>query len=163
MAFLPTEKQHTFFMRKALEQAQKAALKGEVPIGAVIVDPTGTIIARAYNQTEQKHTQAAHAEVQALAKAGKKRGDWRLDGHWLYVTLEPCTMCMGLIRLSRLAGVIYAAESPLFGYRLDSSDGSRVYKKDALRVLDGPFAQESAHLLQKFFKKQRKKGERRET
>ncbi len=151
--------QDKYFMGKALIEARKAYAKDEVPIGAVIVGPEGTIVARAYNRVESAHTQCAHAEVQAIQKAGKKRGDWRLDGHWLYVTLEPCTMCMGLIFLSRLSGVVYGADSPLFGYRLDKVGTSRVYKKDALVVIKGVGVQESAKLLKHFFQGKRKKGE----
>jgi tRNA(adenine34) deaminase len=151
------EKEHSFFMNEALKLAQKAFCKDEVPIGAVIVDEQGTIIARTYNKVESQKTQSAHAEVLAITKAAKRKNDWRLDGCWLYVTLEPCTMCMGLIKLSRLSGVVYAAASPLFGYRLDNNDGSRVYKRDALLVMHGLREQDASQLLQQFFKKKRKK------
>ena len=103
-------------MNVAISEALKALAKEEVPIGAVIVNKEGVIIARAHNLTEHNHTQAAHAEVLAIQKAGKKLGDWRLEGCWLYVTLEPCAMCYNLAVLSRLDGIVYGAESPLFGY-----------------------------------------------
>ncbi len=103
-------------MKAAISEAAKALAKDEVPIGAVIVNKDGDIIARAHNLTEHKHTQAAHAEVLAIEKAGKKIGDWRLEGCWLYVTLEPCAMCYNLAVLSRLDGIVYGADSPLFGY-----------------------------------------------
>jgi tRNA(adenine34) deaminase len=151
------EKDH-FFMHKALKLAHKAYSLDEVPIGAIAVDCQGTIIGRGYNLVEKKHTQRAHAEVIALEQAAKKKKDWRLEGCWLYVTLEPCTMCMGLIQLSRLQGVVYAASSPLFGY-LDSSTTSFVYRKDTPIIIAGVGAQESAQLLRLFFKEKRKKDE----
>jgi tRNA(Arg) A34 adenosine deaminase TadA len=106
------------FMDAALEQAEIAAEQSEVPVGAVVIDEKGAIIARAYNQVEHTGTQRAHAEMLALEQAALSRGNWRLSGCWLYVTLEPCTMCMGLARLSRVAGVVYGARSPLMGYSL---------------------------------------------
>jgi tRNA(adenine34) deaminase len=153
-------KQDLLFMQAALAQARVAFEKGEVPIGAVIVAPCGTIIARAFNQVEQRHTQRAHAELLALEKAARKNSDWRLDGHWLYVTLEPCTMCMGLAKLSRLAGIVYGAGSPLFGYQLDNVVGLRVYNEGTPLIVKGVEADSSALLLKQFFKdKREKKGE----
>lgn len=144
------------YMNAALAQAQRAYEKNEVPIGAIIVAPDGTIVARAHNQVESKKTQRAHAESVVIEKANKKLQNWRLTDCWLYVSLEPCTMCMGLIRLSRLAGVVYAAESPLFGYKndLQLGDGSRVYNKD-LKVIAGVGAGEATALMKRFFKKKR--------
>lgn len=150
-----TEKDQ-FFMRKALTLAKRAYALDEVPIGALVVDASGKIIGRGYNQIEKKHEQHAHAEMLAIKKATQKKNDWRLDGCWLYVNLEPCVMCMGLIILSRLQGVVYGASSPLFGY-LDSSMGSFVYKKDTPIVIAGVYAQEAAQLLRTFFQEKRKK------
>ncbi len=103
-----------FFMTKALHQAERALAHEEVPIGAIVVAKDGKIIARAYNQIEKKGTQCAHAEALAIQRAGKKLGDWRLHGCWIYVTLEPCLMCFGLIQLSRIEGLVYGAPSTLF-------------------------------------------------
>src|SRR3990167_8787540 len=86
-----------FGMEHALQQAYKANDKNEVPIGAVILNKDGKIIARAYNQVEKKETQLAHAELQVLDKATKKMKRWRLHDCTLYVTLQPCMMCMGAI------------------------------------------------------------------
>lgn len=147
------------FMAEALKLANKAYDRDEVPIGAVVVSANGTIIGRGYNNVEHAHSQIAHAEVSAVEQASQAIGDWRLNDCWLYVTLEPCTMCMGLIRLSRLAGVVYAAASPLFGFRLDNTEGLSVYKKDAFAIIEGIRAEESVALLQKFFQQKRKSGE----
>lgn len=145
------------YMSKALAYAHTAYAADEVPIGAVVVDDTGAIIGRGYNRVEALKTQMAHAEMRAIAAATKKRNDWRLEGCWLYVTLEPCTMCMGLAQLSRLDGVVFGAPSPLFGYRLDNSADNWIYKKDAVQVIEGVCAAQAAELLKKFFQKQRKR------
>jgi tRNA(adenine34) deaminase len=91
------DKNH-FFMAQALKQARLALKYDEVPIGAIVVSPEGAIVGRGYNQTERKSSQAFHAEVLAVTRAGHKMGDWRLNGCWVYVTLEPCVMCMNLKR-----------------------------------------------------------------
>lgn len=160
------EQSPEFFMGKALLQAEMALRKDEVPIGAVLVDAQGTIIARAHNVVEHKKSQTAHAEVIAIERACKKRGDWRLDNCWLYVTLEPCLMCLGLMYLSRLQGVYFGAQSPLFGYRtyyemlgkrfLEEEGKSVVsaYKK-SLKIVGGIREQESSTLLKVFFKRAR--------
>ena len=153
-----TEKDQ-FFMEQALEQAKRAGAIDEVPIGAVVVNPEGEIVGRGYNSVERDCTQRSHAESLAIEQASKNFGDWRLNGHWLYVTLEPCSMCMGLIKLSRLNGVVYGAASPLFGFHLDNQDDLWVYKRDAFSIIEGVKGQESAALLKDFFHKKRKKSE----
>ncbi len=143
------------YMRKALEYAQQAASEGEVPIGALVVDPSGEIIGVGYNQVEQRKTQTAHAEMTALFQAAQRKGDWRLENCTLYVTLEPCTMCSGAARLSRLAGVIYGAQSNLFGCHLDKDSFIPLYSKDTPFFKGGVCAQECADVLKAFFKKRR--------
>jgi len=144
------------FMRQALACARRAFAYDEVPIGAVIVDATGSVIGRGYNRVEKRKCQIAHAEAVAIERATQKRADWRLDGCWIYVTLEPCSMCMSLIQLSRCVGMVYGAKSPLFGYRLDNTPGSPVYKRDAFTIVGGIQGEHSAHLLQTFFQRKRK-------
>lgn len=153
-----TEKDQ-FFMQEAIEQAKLAVTIGEVPIGAIIVNAAGEIVGWGHNSVERDITQRSHAECLAIEHASKKLGDWRLNGHWLYVTLEPCSMCMGLIKLSRLDGVVYAAASPLFGFRLDNQEDLWVYKRDVFSVIEGVKKEESAALLKDFFHKKRKKSE----
>jgi tRNA(adenine34) deaminase len=147
------------FMQKALEQAQLATAAGEVPVGAVVVNAAGEIVGSGFNSVERDCTQRAHAECLAIEQARAKQGDWRLTGHWLYVTLEPCSMCMGLIKLSRLSGVVYGASSPLFGFQLDNKDDLWVYKRNALFILEGVKEQDAMALLKDFFHKKRKKSE----
>lgn len=157
----PSFKQnHEFYMKKALLQAHCAFKRDEVPVGAVVVNKDGTVIARAYNSVEKSNTQTGHAELRAIAKAGKRLGDWRLEGCWLYVTLEPCGMCMNAIVMARLAGVVYGAQSPLFGYqKIEKEGGFWLYKKNTLDIIGGIYKDHAINLLQRFFKDKRKKSE----
>ena len=157
---METKEKKNKFMALALKQAQKALEKGEVPIGAVIVDVGGKVIARAYNKVETKKSQVAHAEVLAIKKAAKKVGDWRLSGCWMYVSLEPCLMCFGLIQLSRMAGVVYGAKSTLFGCSLSDVPTLPTYAKD-LVIEGGVKEQESLQLLKAFFGQLRKKKKKK--
>ncbi|MBI1922112.1 MAG: tRNA adenosine(34) deaminase TadA [Geobacter sp.] len=102
------------WMGYALREARKAAACGEVPIGAVMVHD-GKIIARGYNLRESKNDPSAHAELIAIRKAAAKLGDWRLSGTTLYVTLEPCIMCMGAILLARVKRVVFGCYDPKGG------------------------------------------------
>jgi tRNA(adenine34) deaminase len=144
------------FMKKALLQAAVALKHNEVPIGAVIVDQEGVVLSRAYNRIESNGCQAAHAEVIAIQRACKKRGGWRLNGCWIYVTLEPCLMCLGLIQLSRLEGIVYGAQSHLFGSGIKDLTKLPSYAK-GLKIEGGIKEKESVALLQAFFKNARKK------
>ncbi len=155
MAYQCNTEEHTYFMHQALEQAHKAYQADEVPVGAIIVDQKGTVLARAYNQVESQNTQCAHAELLALAQAGQQLGDWRLLDCWLFVTLQPCSMCMHAIRLHRLAGVVYGADSPLFGYHLDKKEFDSVYKDDTIQIVSGIEGEKSEQLLKQFFKEKR--------
>lgn len=109
-----TEQDH-FFMTMARGLAKRSLARGEVPVGAVVVDAQGVVIGRGYNLMEAKGTQQAHAEMRALSAAAKKRGGWRLDECTLYITLEPCVQCLGCATLSRVSRIVYGAPSPQFG------------------------------------------------
>lgn len=154
-----------FFMSKALLQAKVALKHDEVPVGAVVVDESGNIISRAYNKMEKLGCQTGHAEILAIQKACKKIGDWRLDGCWLYVTLEPCLMCLGLINVSRIKGVVFGASSQYFGSGIGKfapefermhDFNARQYTKNLI-IKSGSKEQESIMLLKDFFVKLRKK------
>ena len=106
--------QHDFFLNEAILEAQKAALMGEVPIGAVVVKDD-RIIGRGHNRREIDHDPTAHAEILALRDAGRTLGTWRLAGCTLYVTMEPCPMCCGALINSRIDTVVYGADEPKFG------------------------------------------------
>lgn len=101
------ELDHQYYMKLALHQAKLAANKDEVPIGCIIVDKDGIVIAKAYNWREHNQLSTAHAEVRAIEKACKKLGTWRLEDCTLYVTVEPCAMCSGTIIQSRIKHVVY--------------------------------------------------------
>ena len=143
-------------MQQALALAKKAFAADEVPIGAIVVDSNGQIVGRGYNHVEKKNSQTAHAEVIAIEKACKKIGDWRLEGCALFVTLEPCIMCMGLIQLSRVSKLVLGARSPLFGYHLDNYMESQLYKKGIITVKEGVLEGQAAELLKRFFQQKRK-------
>ncbi len=140
-------------MREALKEAGKAARKGEVPVGAVVVKD-GKILGRGHNLTESKQSALTHAEMMALAKATKKLKSWRLNGCDLYVTLEPCGMCAGAIVLSRIENLFYGAadpkagvvesianalENPKLNHRVKVTGG--ILKEDCSKVLSGFFKQ----------------------
>ena len=101
-------------MRLALEQAA-AAQDADVPVGAVVLDPVGTVIASARNRREADGDPTAHAEIVAIRAAARSLGSWRLAGCTLVVTLEPCTMCAGAVRAARLGRLVYGAADPRAG------------------------------------------------
>ena len=142
-------------MRLALQEAHKAHLLGEVPIGAVIISNSGEVLGMGHNLVEATHSQIEHAEIRAIQAASKKVQDWRLDNCTLYVTLEPCMMCIAAIALSRVERVVYGAASPLFGYNLDKEGVLDLYTKQIKNITDKVLEHESAALLSDFFKKKR--------
>lgn len=102
-------------MRAALEEAAAATASGDVPVGAVVLDAGGAVVARGRNRREADGDPTAHAELVALRSAASAAGGWRLDGMTLVVTLEPCTMCAGAITASRISRLVYGAEDPRAG------------------------------------------------
>ena len=102
-------------MERALELAAAAADRDEVPVGALVVDPAGDIVAADHNRTREFADPTAHAELLVLRAAARRLGDWRLDGHALYVTLEPCAMCAGAIVLARIPRLVFGARDPKAG------------------------------------------------
>ena len=148
------------FMKLALKQAEKALLRDEVPIGAIVVDKDGTILSRAYNLVQKKKSPLAHAEILAIEKAAKKIGDWRLAECTIYVTLEPCSMCMSVIDLSRISKLVFASKSSKYGYKINEA---LIFNKNQskLKIIENILADDSIKLLQSFFKKKRKKNSER--
>jgi tRNA(adenine34) deaminase len=138
-------------MKLALRVAKRAAARGEVPVGAVIVRE-GASLGSAGNQRELSSDATAHAEVLALRKAGKKARAWRLTGATLYVTLEPCAMCAGAIVLARVPRVIYGASDPKAGAAgsvLDVLSEPRLNHRPQVR--GGVLGEECGALLSGFF------------
>ncbi len=143
-------------MRLALDEAARAPSHDDVPVGAVLVGPTGDVVAQERNERELTGDPTAHAEVLALRAGARALGSWRLTGCTLVVTLEPCTMCAGAIVLSRVSRVVYGA--------VDDKAGAAGSLYDVLRdrrlnsrpeVLPGVLADESAALLRRFFEEHR--------
>jgi tRNA(adenine34) deaminase len=146
---------HDDYMRLALDEARKAAALDEVPVGAVIVC-AGDVIARAHNLRERHQSATAHAEVLAIEKACRALNSWRLEGCTLYVTLEPCTMCVGASVLARVDTIVFGTYDPKGGslgslFDLRSIKGLNHYPE----VVGGVLEAESAQLLKTFFKAKR--------
>ncbi|ABL79822.1 MULTISPECIES: nucleoside deaminase [unclassified Nocardioides] len=143
-------------MRTALDEARAALASGDVPIGAVVLDPDGTPVARGRNVREADHDPTGHAEVVALRAAARARGEWRLEGHTLVVTLEPCTMCAGAAVLSRVERIVFGAWDPKAGAVGSLWDVVRDRRLNHRpEVISGVLAEESAGLLEDFFLTQR--------
>lgn len=143
------------YMKRAYDLALQAFDAGEIPVGAVMVAPDGQIIGLGYNRTEIEQCQYAHAELFAVKSACAFRHDWRLEGCTLYVTLQPCMMCYGLLALSRVERIVYGAESPLYGFQIDTESGHGVYTKHTKFISSGVMKDEIEFLLRNFFKKVR--------
>lgn len=143
-------KSDQYYMARALGLARRSMARGEVPVGAVIVDEQGTIIGRGYNLMETHGSQQAHAELRALAAAVKKRKGWRLDGCTLYVTLEPCAMCLGCALLSRVTTIVYGASSPQFGAVVASTQLPEPYQAHTV-IRSGVSEKACADILRDFF------------
>ncbi len=157
-----SDKNHEYWMRLAIIEARKAEAKKEVPIGCVIVQ-NGRIISRGYNLRESNQDPTAHAELIAIKKAARKLSSWRLLDSTLYVTLEPCTMCMGAIILSRIPTVVFGCYDPkggAAGSLYDFSSDDRLNHRVNLisRILE----KECSELLSSFFSclRSRKKAEK---
>lgn len=151
------EEQFAPAMRLALAEAADAAATldagaADVPVGAVVLDPAGAVVARAANRREADHDPTAHAELLALRAAARHRGEWRLTGCTLVVTLEPCTMCAGAVTLARLDRLVYGADDPkagAVGSLWDVVRDRRLAHRP--EVIRGVLAAECAELLREFF------------
>ena len=148
---------HLRFMNEAFREAEKAYLADEIPVGAVIV-ADNRIIARAFNRTEGLNDPTAHAEILALGSAAEHLQSWRMEQASIYVTLEPCVMCVGAILNARIASIFYGAKDPRFGScgsRYDLlTDNPYIRNVSAQAGLKG---EESLELIRKFFRNLRDK------
>ena len=150
---------HVDYMRQAFEEARLAAAAGEVPIGAVLV-VDGTVVARAHNRREVWQDPTAHAELIAIREASAQLHTWRLGGSTLYVTMEPCAMCIGAAILARIERVVFGARDPkggACGSVLNIPEERRLNHR--LEVIGSVLEEESRALLQEFFKGLREKTE----
>ena len=143
---------HRALMEQALACAREAEAAGEVPVGALIVDATGAVVARAANAPIARHDATAHAEMLALRVAGRALGNYRLPGCVLYVTLEPCAMCVGALVHARVARIVYGAPDPKTGACGSVFDLAATAKLNhRIDVVGGVLAEECGALLKQFF------------
>jgi len=143
-------------MARALEMARLGGLRGEVPVGAVLVRSDGVLVAEAHNRTVSDADPTAHAEVTVLRRAAGLQGDFRLTDTTLYVTLEPCAMCAGALILARVPRVVYAASDPkagMAGTLGNLLDDARLNHRCS--VTGGVLADASSDLLKAFFRERR--------
>lgn len=149
---------HTWeeYMRAALSLSRRAWILGEIPVGALVVDGTGTIIGDGINTPIRDNDPTAHAEIQALRAAAQTVGNYRLTGSILVVTLEPCLMCVGAIVHARLAGVVYGAHDPKTGALCSCIRGTELpFQNHRPLILGGILEEECAQLLRSFFRQRR--------
>jgi tRNA(adenine34) deaminase len=146
------------FMRRALREAERGFKEDEVPVGAVVVKD-GRVLARAHNRPVRLQDPSAHAEVLALRRAARKLGNYRLTRCTLYVTIEPCAMCAGVITQARLRRVVFGAFDPKAGA---SGSALTVLNHPKLNhqveIRSGVMAEDCARLLRDFFRRKRKKA-----
>ncbi|MCL7743739.1 nucleoside deaminase [Guyparkeria hydrothermalis] len=147
------DRQH---MRECLALARRSIMLGEVPVGAVVIDADGKTIGRGHNRPVGFHDPSAHAEILAMREAGQALGNYRLDGCTLYVTLEPCPMCLAAASHARIARIVYAAPDPRAGACGSAIDLNRSDWHHFRPVIDtGPCEAEAADLLTQFFQARR--------
>jgi tRNA(adenine34) deaminase len=153
---MPIQENHIRFMRLALIEAEKAGQIDEVPVGALLVSARGEILAAAHNQTITLTDPTAHAEILVLRSAAIKINNYRLLDSTLYVTVEPCSMCMGALIHARVATLVYGAKDPKWGaadslYRI----GSDQRHNHRIEVVAGVLEAECRELMQRFFRAKR--------
>ena len=143
---------HEYWMEQAIALAEQAAQVGEVPVGAIVVSPQGELLGSGFNQPIRSHDPSAHAEVMALRDAAARMANYRLPGCQLYVTIEPCTMCVGAMVHARIERVIYGAAEPRFGA---VESGRRLLDEGGfnhrLQYLGGILAPRCSQLMRDFF------------
>ena len=148
---------HEYYMKQAIKQAKKAEMVMEVPIGCVIVYE-GKIIARGYNRRNTDKNTLSHAELNAIRKASKKLGDWRLEGCTMYVTLEPCQMCAGAMVQSRIDEVVIGCMNPKAGCAGSVLNLLQVPTfNHQVKITSGVLGEECSEMMSGFFRKLREK------
>jgi tRNA(adenine34) deaminase len=144
-------------MGLAFNEACLAAREGETPVGAVLIDADGRILARGHNRTICLNDPTAHAEVLCLRAAGERLANYRLTGSILAVTLEPCLMCVGALLHARVAGIVFAAPDPKAGALVSNLDGANLpFANHRPWVIGGVLAEDCGALLKRFFLARRK-------
>lgn len=144
------------FMKLAIKEARMAGKRGEVPVGAVIVDPDGNVLANNGNRSIELNDPGAHAEMLVMRRAGSRIGNYRLTGSTLYVTLEPCVMCAGAMIHARIQRLIFGALDPKAGAMVSMYKvGVDRRLNHIIEVQGGLMAEQSSRLLKDFFKTRR--------
>jgi len=144
-------------MALAFDEACQAAAQDEAPVGAVLIDAEGALLARAHNSSIALNDPTAHAEVLCLRMAGARVGNYRLCDCVLVVTLEPCLMCLGALLHARVAGIVFAALDPKAGALVSNLDGANLaFSNHRPWVIQGVMAEDCATLLKRFFLARRK-------
>lgn len=151
---METKKSNEYYMSLAIKEAMKAYRINETPIGCVIVY-NDKVIARGYNKREKDNLVISHAEINAIKKASKVLGDWRLNGCKMYITLEPCIMCAGAIIQSRISELYYGAKEPRFGSVVSYTNIFDLNYNHKVDVFGGIKEEECSLLLKDFFKELR--------
>jgi tRNA(adenine34) deaminase len=154
LRFDPMGNGHEPFMRLALEQAALGQARGEVPVGAIVV-LDGAVVGRGYNQPIGACDPTAHAEIVALREAARAASNYRLSGATLYVTVEPCLMCVGAIVHARLGSVVYGVADPKGGAVRSLLDPNALPLNHRFAVVEGVLPEECRELLQGFFRTRR--------
>lgn len=152
---------HVAWMRRALEEADLAAAKGEVPVGAVVVSAAGELLATGHNLREADADPSAHAELLAMRSAARALSTWRLEGATVYVTLEPCVMCAGAMVNARVAQLVYGCDDPkagACGTLYSIGDDARLNHR--FPTVRGVLADECADRLKRFFAALRAQGKK---
>ena len=146
-------KDHEHYMRLALDLAREAGEDGEAPIGCIVVDAGGAVIGRGRNRREKNKDATGHAEMEAIAEAGRSLGDWRLDGCRMYVTLEPCPMCAGAILMSRIERIYFGASDDATGACGGVFNLFMESYGHKAQIFGGLLTEECSALLSGFFKR----------
>ena len=148
---------HEKWMRIALKEAELAAESGEIPVGAVVVDEEGNLLARTHNLCEANQLPTHHAEILAVESACKTKETWRLSDCTVYATLEPCPMCMGAMIHARVKRIVFGAPDPRAGACGSLIDFSDYPMESAPEILGGVIAEDCIAPIRSFFKQTRKK------
>jgi tRNA(adenine34) deaminase len=155
----PADPDHERFMALALAQARRGESEGEVPIGAVVVSAAGSVLAQGFNRPVGSADPTAHAEIVALRAAGQALGNYRLTGATVYVTLEPCLMCVGALVGARVATVVYGAAEPKWGAVRSILDIGTLALNHRFAVVAGVREEECRALVVDFFRNKRTRAE----
>ena len=156
----PIKENHAYWMSHAIEQAKQAANQNDIPIGAVLVDlESGELLSEGYNQPISSSDPTAHAEIVVLRQASNRRKNYRLAATALYVTVEPCTMCVGALMHARISLLVFGAREPKAGVVVSQKQLlEESFYNHRLNYLEGIMAEECGALLTDFFEKKRNRN-----